>query len=555
MTSEIQNRITDLKAELDRLSFQLACVQSTATATGFRSAPATVPLTRDPVRPQAVRGDSLRALRDLMWQGRWGLAFHLARALEAQGMNEIDFSSSTIRLWTLASQSGRRRESESVRLVEELLQGTGASRDESLAPRLLEWATLIGLARGLEPSELEALNERFTPPEELPATGEWWRRYLAALVMEPRRTGKWAALPDQVAATGEVDELALRSEIEPIRLAASCLMMSIRSAMRYVQVLSTAEERFILNAELARSTSLKFTDDGEISSPAEEVEQAVCEIAQAAQTVMTQDIAATPEDRVSNVSGTVQHNETPADAQSASNGMEQTQESLESLAGDEQVGAPEGTMPTQQLRQSTARERLERYAERLGVEEAARLALVSNQLVVVSTEGASSEGPTAPSASEDRVAAAAEALVAAAEQPSSDEGAESLTAEARPVSATESPGDDIGLRQRGEAEMLKQVGATARANRRGIHEASLATVFGGETLRNATARPANRASAWSVLLTPQAAIIAGLLAIAGAVIVGLGTGLAAKDMMEIPAPLKEEAAATPGFAGDFPPMD
>jgi hypothetical protein len=325
--------------------------------------------------------------------------------------------------------------------------------------------------------------------------------------------------------------------------------------MRYVQVLSTAEERFILNAELARSTSLKFTDDGEISSPAEEVEQAVCEIAQAAHAVMTQDIAVTSEDLVSNVSGTVQDDETPAEAQLASNGMEQTQESLESVAGNEQVGAPEGTMPTQQLRQSTARERLERYAERLGVEEAARLVLVSNQLVVVSTEGASSEGPSAPSASEDRVATAAQSLVAAAEKPSSDEGAESLTAEARPVSATESPGDNTGSRQRGEAEMLRQVGATAPADRRGIHEASLATVFGGETLRNAIARPANRASAWSVLLTPQAAIIAGLLAIAGAVIVGLGTGLAAKDMMEIPAPLKEEAAATPGFAGDFPPMD
>jgi hypothetical protein len=107
----------------------------------------------------------------------------------------------------------------------------------------------------------------------------------------------------------------------------------------------------------------------------------------------------------------------------------------------------------------------------------------------------------------------------------------------------------IALDQRVENELPKRSDVVPR-DARGIHEAALATAF-GDISRNAATRPTNRASAWSALMTPQAAIVAGLLAIAGAVIVGLGTGLAAKDMIEIPAPLKEEAAAPQGFAGDF----
>src|SRR5204863_2756920 len=112
---------------------------------------------RETARPGIDRRNSLRTLRDLMWRGRWGLAFHLAKALEAQGVSEIDFSSSTIRAWTLASQSGRRNEAESLRLAEELLQGSEAAGNKELAPRLLEWAALIGLARGLESSQVRML--------------------------------------------------------------------------------------------------------------------------------------------------------------------------------------------------------------------------------------------------------------------------------------------------------------------------------------------------------------------------------------------------------------
>jgi len=231
-TSEIQNRITGLKAELDQLSFQLEFVQrSEAAPEALPEAAVVETETTGGVDAPAERQQSLRTLRDLMWQGRWGLAFHLARALETQAVGEIDFRSSTIRTWALA-QDGRRNDAESLQLAEELRNGSDSAEDKSVATRLLEWATRIRLACGVDVSHVGLLTERFSPPEELPAACAWWQDYVVALGSAPRNDGKWMTLPDPQKAVREVDELMLRGELEPTRLAASCLMMSIRRAMR-----------------------------------------------------------------------------------------------------------------------------------------------------------------------------------------------------------------------------------------------------------------------------------------------------------------------------------
>src|SRR5688572_11439837 len=117
MTSEIKNRMADLRAELDDLSLQLACAQRAETFV-MHTAEVPVSALEPGLSNQADHQGSLRTLRDLMWQGRWGLAFHLARALELQGKAGVDFPASRIRAWALASRADRRHDDETLGMIE-----------------------------------------------------------------------------------------------------------------------------------------------------------------------------------------------------------------------------------------------------------------------------------------------------------------------------------------------------------------------------------------------------------------------------------------------------
>jgi hypothetical protein len=97
--------------------------------------------------------------------------------------------------------------------------------------------------------------------------------------------------------------------------------------------------------------------------------------------------------------------------------------------------------------------------------------------------------------------------------------------------------------------------ASRNEESRRIHEAALANAFSLDA-PTATGRTGEAASPWGMMLfNPQAAVVAGLLVIAGAVIVGLGTGLAAKDLTEVTAPADEDLEAPSEFAGDLPAVD
>jgi hypothetical protein len=502
-TSEIQNRITGLKAELDRLSFQLEAEQRGASAPEKPESPvAGTEARRDAVGP-VERERSVRTLRDLMWQGRWGLAFHLARALETQGGGESDFRSSAIRTWALA-HDGRRLEADSLRLAEELRSGVESMTSAPLAPRVLDWATRIGVASGVDGSQVGMLADGFSPPTELSATSEWWRRYVEALRAAPKTAGKWVALPDPQQAVCEVEELMLRGDLEPVRLAASCLMMSIRRAMRHVHVLSRAEERFILNGELAGATTLEFTANGEVASEAGVVERAVCDLASLAsrkQTVV--------------ISEFVQPFKPGVDEAAA--------------------GKSATNMPALQTRQSAARDRLERYAERLRVHESVRLAAPQDQPVAARADGSNATRLEVN---------AAQAVVLPFAAPT-NRIEERLAA------------GPLESNDRKRAELPDPVAGAERDDRRGIHEAALASAFGADGQRavSSNARVVDGTTLWAILFNPQAAIVAALLVIAGAVIVGLGTGLAAKDIVESTTPADEGVEAPAEFAGDFPAVD
>jgi hypothetical protein len=62
-----------------------------------------------------------------------------------------------------------------------------------------------------------------------------------------------------------------------------------------------------------------------------------------------------------------------------------------------------------------------------------------------------------------------------------------------------------------------------------------------------------RGSHWDVLFNPQAAIVAGLLVIAGAVLSGFGTSFAAKEARA--SALRDGDEVSVEFAADFPVVE
>lgn len=533
-SAEIQNRIQSLKAELDALSLKL---QQAAVATDVAADESLTTETQGKLTREGDSTSSLRTLRDLMWQGRWSLAFHLAKALEGQDVRP-EFASSTIKAWTLAVTAERRSGFEASALIQELCRP--AQNTESLSERMLKWAALIGLLRAVDPSEVRACASLFTPPEELAATSGWWLEYVAALASAARPAARWLSMPQQDLVTGEINQLMIECEIEPTRLAASCLMMSVKTAMRRVHIASVAEARFVLNSELARRTSVTFDENGEVSSSAADVERAVCEMAASSAVTETPLVTEGPATARNETIVPESLIEAPTPrAQLTLERLEALEESLHSEVND---NAPTTVAPDETLRETrrqAARERLKRYSERL----AARGK--SPATIPMRTMSARPETTATASAT----VASASPVGSAPQAPKNDEAPNPVATAVRPIESaatTEPPAPTTAASRT----------VLAADDRRGIHENAVAYVFadaGRNTGRAAPAsvRPNNDASIWTALFTPQAAIVAGLMVIASAIIAGFGSGLSAQSIVTGTAAESTPKESTTADAGDF----
>ncbi|HVJ69610.1 MAG TPA: hypothetical protein VM510_16655 [Caulifigura sp.] len=527
MTADLQSRILSLKAELDALSLRLQSPAPDTTAS-----PAQV-VQEEPATPATHHGDSsssVRTLRDLLWQGRWSLAFHLAKALEAQDVCP-DFSSSTIRAWTLAVTAERRSSHEASALIQELCRP--ASNVETLADRMLKWAALIGLLRAVDPVEVRACASLFVPPEELAATAGWWDEYVSALASAGRPAAHWLSLPENEPVTAEINQLMIVSVIEPVRLAASCLMMSVKAAMRRVHVASAADARFVLNSELARGTSVMFDENGEVTTPAIDVERAVCDLAASTSNpkpLFAEASLSASEKRP--LPESLTEAPTPR-AQLALERLEAAEQSLQSVVnGQATENAATTDRTVQDERRVAARERLRRYSERLASRSISRETIPIRPMRVEPVGGEM-------------------AVVAVAESAGHTSSAmQQGLMSSRPISTT-------AIKSLADMPTDRRPDLSSD-ERRGIHEHAVASAFadGGRVSKGAaptSVRPYNDGSIWNALLTPQAAIVAGLVVIASAILAGLGNGLSASSITtnaaatSTPSPAEHSTAD----AGDF----
>ncbi len=556
MTAEIQRRIHNLRAELDELSNQL--LTQNRDQSKHRDVFAERPECSDPV--QADRsGDSevdharsLRTLRDLMWQGRWGLAYHLAQALESQGVPMVEFPSATIRTWALVARAERRPSLEA-RSLSLNLAGHGDSPEAApLARRLFDWAALIGLLRSVDPSDVRSCAATFLPPAEMPETTAWWLEYVETLATASRPTTRWMQLPEHEQVSTEIDALMIRNSTEPVRLAASCLMMSVRNAMRHVQVVAVADERSILDAELSRLLAIELGPDSAVATSAADIEQAICNLSPEtnpgrATVVSEANPTASPDSTaVDRAPGQTQLElpmaaATPR-AQLAISRLDAVEESLQSAVRDEASPALPLKDAQRKARREAARARLQRYSERLASRNSDP-PLISLPFQPIVAGDAATAGPRQSSASPGEASTRIAMGEPAGDGPFRSEpasrAADGLRAE-RPAA-----GFDPRMSQLRE-----------------IHAASLASAFGTDASGPASRpsagshRSMERDSLWGVLMNPQVAIVAGLLLIAGAVVAGLGTGLRARTLVETAA----AANAPPGeesveFTGDLPGVE
>ncbi|HVJ86379.1 MAG TPA: hypothetical protein VM452_12090 [Caulifigura sp.] len=512
--NEIQLRIETLKAELENLSMKVSSVQ--ATDANPEPPAATAERRKSPPEPAT----SIRRLRDLLWQGRWSLAFHLARALEQQQSIEPDFPPDLIRAWALASRFERQEDAASL-IADLIAPSTGP---ESLGQRMLKWASLITFVRSIDPACVQASVAGFIVPEELPVTAGWWQDYIHTLASTPREAAYWKTIPDAEPVGVELNDLLLHSDQEPTRLAASCLMMSVRNAMRQVQTACAAGSRFILNAELARSTGLAIGTAGDVDASPAEVEQAICQLpAEAVKPMILErpkKESAAPNQAA--ITLAVQdHAETvpPSEAKT----LKRNALARPTAAADES-------------RRDAARERLKLYAARLAARRTTPATIPFNTVLINQSEfdvaGAPSLAEIAgPAFTADRTA---------------DREAHDPRPAPQPVHSPVS-------------KSAEATSAAAGVERRGIHEVAVASAFGGDVPHGnaraalSTGRPQDRQSIWGVLFNPTTAIIAGLLIIASAVALGLSTGLRATHAAGAvpPAEAAPNKAAPAEYAGDF----
>jgi len=555
-TAEIQSRIANLKAELQTLSLQLAGPEGDEGSERAES--------REPRRTTAVvskapavsdHAKSRRTLHDLMWQGRWSLAFHLARALEVQNVPGNEFHSSLIRVWTLASQAECRRDQEARQLIQVVLDESEQPGSGTLARQMFEWATLIVLLRSIDPTEVRGFAARFTVPQELPATMAWWNLYIETLSASPRPAAKWMRQPERTAAAEELDHLMLAAPFEPVRLAASCLIMSIRCALRHVQLVSSADERLVLNSELNRATRIRFAENGTATASAGEIERAVCDLATASPGGRAWNVV----DGAQIVSGAVERitiDETPGQQQAVEpptpranavmSRLNAAEKSLESAIGADSKSDPPDDNALRRLKRNAARERLERYVARLSSR---------GNTVDRSTTSAESK----PTANREETPTAPEPA------PEQAQREPRLLAFVREVEATASaakrgePNQAALDKTKSPVNSVSETPGARSDDRRGIHEASVASAFGAEGgwagPRTATVagRQADASSIWGIFFNAQAVIVAGLLIIAGAVVAGLGTGLTARTFGddEVRAEQSTGQGSTAEEVGDF----
>ncbi|QDT53526.1 hypothetical protein Pan44_15480 [Caulifigura coniformis] len=528
-TAEIRSRIANLQAELHTLSLQLVGPDVDEQPGPVASREALRAAVVSPKAPDAApdHARSRRTLHDLMWQGRWSLAFHLARALEVQNVPGNEFHSSLIRAWTLASQADCQRDHEARQLIQVVLDEAEQHGRDALARQMFSWATIIVLLRSIAPSEVRAFANRFAVPQELPATSAWWNQYVETLAESPRPGARWIRRPERNAAAEELDHLMLAAPFEPVRLAASCLIMSIRCAMRHVQIVSRADERLVLNAELNRATRIRFTDNGTAAASASEIEQAVCDLA-----------ARAPGSRVWNIDETA--GEPPA-AELIEPSTDRADVPLNSADDAEAKAEPSDESALHKLKRAAARERLERYVQRL-----------ESRGNFVAGNAASDE--VKPTASLDEVSSTPE--------PKSEDVPREpkLIAFVRQVESASSAATGAEPQQAAvkNTELPAGFDTDARAmrsdDRRGIHEAAVATAFGveggwaGSRPATVAGRPADAGSIWGAFFNAQAVIVAGLLIIAGAVVAGLGTGLTARTLGD--ADVRKEQPAREGSTAD-----
>ncbi len=538
-TAEMQHRILTLKAELDALSLQL--IAGTCDETALKAGEPGLPVTADET-PRAAEGPefaidhvpSLRTLRDLMWQGRWGLAFHLARALEAQDAPGLDFHSSIIRAWAFAAKAERCPNGEALELIQNLQSDARRAGNGSLSERIFEWATLIGLLRAVDPNEVRECTAQFVAPGELPATAAWWNHYVDSLTAAPRPASRWVQLPEHQQVLTEIEAFMIDGPAEPVRLAASCLMMSVRNAMRHVQVAGTADKHCVLDLELARSSMVEFAGNGDVVSPAAVVERAVCELAATTPGGRRLVVAETPSKAMPAPEAAVAEilnplhlmeltEERTPRAEPALSLLESIEDALRTVVhadGEQTTRADESLRA---VRREAARARLNRYSERLAARGAdAPPVSIPFRTLLVSSELKTGESMTVPGA---------------------------------PMNTDPIPAD-TPIRMSSGRVVSEASPVVNSDQRRGIHEMAVARSFGNDagwqTPRSApvTSRAHDNNSLMDAFLNPQAAIVAGLLVIGSAAIAGLGTGLRARAVVETPtAGASTDAAAEP--VGDF----
>jgi hypothetical protein len=563
-TAELLDKINRLQAQITALSQQLTTGPRAAEAVNneVESTVEASSVERPAVHSGQDHGQSVRTLRELLWQGRFGLAFHLARALETQWASGIDFHSASIRVWALAARTDRRSPREALSLVDSLLTepSSQASTEESLPHRLFQWAALIALLGAVDPGDVRACAEKFRVPSDLPATAAWWSGYVESLASAPRTTTQWPQLPEHIEVAAEIEALMLDGHAEPIRLAASCLMMAIRRAMRHVRVVNMADERFILNSELARSSSVTFKANGEPSSDAATIERTVCGMALEspngrAARVSEDPCMATAMEREQDSAADnlslefeIESVEPPTPrAQTAMSRLEAVEESLQTAldeTGLKLTGTPATDDAARLVRREAARARLKRYAERMS----SRVGGSNSNLLPFRT-ALIDERPSEPVVTAEVVRplssqpagrnASSMILMPGSKKPGSSHGTASATAT---VELAEAPSSRL-----------------AAENLRSIHAGAVAMAFGAEPGRQpnwatpSAVRRDDRTSVWNVLFNAQSAILASLLVIAGAVIAGLGTGLNANLAMR-PAAVSESAGTdSPNseYTGDF----
>ncbi len=562
--AEIQNRIHDLQSQIAQLSSQLlpeSIPPAEDCAPGPNPARCEPEIPSD--NPAAAHQSSIRILRDLMWQGRGGLAFHLCRALEAQGVTELEFRAESIRIWTLSSRADRRCQADSLALASSL-QAT-CRPDDSLPLRMLNLASMIGLVRGLKAGDVQSATDRFPGVSELPAVNSWWIEYVGMLTTCHQRSAAWRAFPSHDAAKQELKSLALESQAESLRFAASCLMMAIRLATRHVRVSSRTGEKYILNAELARAHAGLFSENGEPTASPAVLEQAICELADEyphGRTVQLVESTNTDSDSmvataldgaiVSDSASVTAHPR----AQSALLRLDDLEKSLD--AALHPVAPPispppsPALCPIREARREAARERLQRYAERIADRQRAQQA--GKVTIEVTSNSASKPAATTAEIELPRLASSPPVPPS----PELSAGSSSSTAPVAVVSLVASAATPLALPEATPPEQPPQTGrplAEPPARSAGILASSVALALrsddGTQTWHpTVTHRRVDSSSLWSALMTPQSAIVAGLLAIAGAMIAGFGSRLAARSE-DFPPAASSQAESSSELAGDF----